>query len=433
MTTRVLARRLAEIAVDARTEAAVALHTVDTLAALAAGLEAQEGAAIGRFLGEGDAASTAAAMAAVIRFTECDDIEVPSCLTPGCIAVPVAGEFAPDPRSYVRAVEAGYATGLCLARAVGGAAILARGVWPTLFAAPAIAAATAAAALDLDEETTAQALAIAIAGNSGRAGQPGGNPSGRWLAIGEATLKGVRAVMAARAGFGGDPALLSPEWLAAQSSAELAAPEHLEALPEHAVASVGLKPFVAARQGMNAIEAFSAMLADGLQPASVLSVEVELPPDAVPVVSRSLDPGKRLSTIAHLGLQLGIAAFERDRLFDVARAHPFDARTIAFAAKVTVRPESALAAEAGHSFPARVIVKTADGFSERRCAVLPGDAPLATLQRKIEGLGVAGALGGLASALRNGDAIDDERTRVHAALKARLGGENESRGFVRLA
>ncbi len=78
---------------------AIGLHTADTLAVLHAALKAREGAAIARFFGEGDEATRAAGMAAVIRFTECDDIHVPSCMTAGAIVIPVALAFAPTARA----------------------------------------------------------------------------------------------------------------------------------------------------------------------------------------------------------------------------------------------------------------------------------------------------------------------------------------------
>ena len=302
--------------------AAIGLHTADTLACLTAGLKAREGERIARFFG-GDEATRAAGMAAVIRFTECDDIHVPSCMTAGSIVIPVALTFAQDSQSYARAVEAGYAVGLAFAQSVGGVAALAQGVWPALFAAPAAAAVTASVAMKCDRAVTASALGLALAGCSGRAGRPGGWPSGRWFVFGEATLKGIRAALAALQGFRGDIDLISEAWLRQQTAPELAAFEHLKGLVEGAVAQVGFKPYVAARQGANAIQAFVTLLDQGLAPDTIERVDVFLPAAATGIVKRPLDSGSRLSTIAHLGLQLGIAAYERDRLLDIERTRPF--------------------------------------------------------------------------------------------------------------
>ena len=352
---------------------AIGLHTIDTLAVLHAALKAREGAAIARFFGEGDEATRAAGMAAVIRFSECDDIHVPSCMTAGAIVIPVALTFAQDSQSYARAVEAGYAVGLAFAQSVGGVAALAQGVWPALFAAPAVAAVTTSVAMNGDRATIANALALAMAGASGRAGRPGGWPSGRWLVFGEAALKGMRAALAAAHGFGGDTDLLSETWLRQQTAPELAEIELLNGLIEGAVAQIGFKPFVAARQGANAIQAFLSLLDRGLAPDAIERVEVSLPPEATGIVKRPLDPANRLSTIANLGLQLGIAAYERDRLLDIERTRSFKPDSLALAHKVVIAAGDKFLGRGGPSWPAQVRAHTPQGMMEAECTVLPGD------------------------------------------------------------
>lgn len=351
----------------------IGLHTLDTLAVLAAGLKTHEGGRIARFFAGDDEATRAAGMAAVVRFTECDDIHVPSCMTAGAIVVPVALTFAQDCQSYARAVEAGYAVSLAFAQSVGGVAALAQGVWPALFAAPAAAAVTTSVAMRCDRSVIASALGLALAGASGRPGRPGGWPSGRWFVFGEATMKGVRAALAASQGFGGDVDLVSEDWLRQQTAPELANFEQLKGLIEGAVAQVGFKPFVAARQGANAIQAFINLLDDGLAPEAITRVEVSLPSEATGIVARPLDLANRLSTIAHLGLQLGIAAYERDRLLDIDRGRSFKPETLAFATKVTVTADDTLISRGGPSWPARVRAHTGRRAVETQCGVLPGD------------------------------------------------------------
>ena len=374
---------------------AIGLHTADTFAVLSAGLKAREGERIARFFSGGDEAMRAAGMAAVIRFTECDDIHVPSCMTAGAIVIPVALAFAVDSQSYARAVEAGYAVGLAFAQGVGGVRALAQGVWPALFAAPAVAAVTASVAMKCDRAVTASALGLAMAGASGRAGRPGGWPSGRWLLFGEATLKGIRAALAALQGFRGDIDLISESWLRQQTAPELADTEHLSGLVEGAVAQVGFKPYVAARQGANAIQAFVTLLDQGLAPDTIGRVEVFLPKVATGIVTRPLDPANRLSTIAHLGLQLGIAAFERDRMLDIERARPFKPESLAFADRVTVTADDALLSRGGPSWPARVRAHTRNGVVEAYCDVLSGDPhdkhQAQRVKRKREHLGIVDA------------------------------------------
>ncbi|WJR69123.1 MmgE/PrpD family protein [Neorhizobium sp. CSC1952] len=364
----------------------VNLHTVDALVCLAAGAGAKEASSLLAFYretGAGDAISSAAGASAVIRFTEWDAIHVPSCATPDAMAVPAALAFAQDYGTYVKAVVAGHSVGVALSEAVGGVSALPE-TWPGLFAAPAAAAVSVAIALDLSEERVAQALVLAMAGSSGRNGRPSGMPSARWLVIGEATSKGIRAALAAKAGVKGDLDLLSPAWMKGQAAAAGA----LEAkrIDPMAIARVGVKPFVSARQGMNAIQAFSSLLHKGLDPDAIETVRVFLPPVAVPVVGRPLDTEDRLATIAHLGLQLGIAAYEPPRLMDVDRSRPFDGNALDLARRVTVTADDGLPVE---GWPARVVVSEK---GQTREAVWPqnSDENLhSALDRKLESLPMA--------------------------------------------
>jgi len=364
----------------------VTLHTADALACLAAGAGATEGASLLAFYretGAGDAVSSAAGASAVIRFTEWDAIHVPSCATPDAMAVPAALCFAQDVSTYVKAVAAGHAVGVAFSEAVGGVSALPE-TWPGLFAAPAVAAVSAAIALGLSDDEVAQALVLSMAGISGRNGRPSGMPSARWLVIGEATLKGIRAALAAKAGIKGDLDLLSPGWMKGQAASAVALDaSHLDPA---AIARVTAKPFVSARQGINAIQAFSSLLQKGLDPADIENVQVFLPPVAVPVVSRPLAAEDRLSTVAHLGLQLGIAAFEPVRQMDVDRGRPFGADALAFAKRVTVSAEESLS---GEGWPARVVVSQKGQTREAIWPQSSGEAAQQVLDRKIASLPAA--------------------------------------------
>ncbi|MDQ0134889.1 2-methylcitrate dehydratase PrpD [Neorhizobium galegae] len=385
-------------------------HTVDALVCLAAGAGATEGSSLLAFYretGARDALSSAAGASAAIRFTEWDAIHVPSCATPDAMAVPAALIFAQDHAVYVKAVAAGHAVGVALSEAVGGVSALPE-TWPGLFAAPAVAAVSAAIALSLSGEQVAQALVLSMAGSSGRNGRPSGMPSARWLVIGEAVLKGIRAALAAKAGIKGDLELLSPGWMKGQAAAAVALePAHVDPL---AIARVGMKPFVSARQGVNAIQAFRHLLEKGVDPGAVDSVEVFLPPVAAPVASRPLMAEDRLSTIAHLGLQLGIAALEPARLTDVDRSRPFNAEVLAFAELVTITADETLA---GEGWPARVVLtekgQTREGIWTQAC----GEDAQAMLGRKIESLPAKTArqLQRLEAALADADAAAVQEAR----------------------
>lgn len=317
----------------------VGLRVADALLCLHAGALVPEGEALrGFYQPVGSSPQlVAAAAAATIRMTEWDDIHVASCVTAGAVAVPVALAFAPSDERFVEAMCAGYAIGIGLGTAIGGVRAL-PDTWPGLLAASAIAAVTTATALGLSLKQRAHALVMALAGASGRNGRPSGFPSARWLSIGEATLKGVRAAHAAAHGYKGDLDLLSAQWLRAQN---LEAPGWQPPDPM-AIASSGLKPFVAARQGMTAIVAFERLLEQGFDLDEIADIDVAVPPEAVPVLARPLQTDDRLSRIAHLGLQFAQLALDPASAVDVRRDGPISAPVLAFASRVRISADARL-------------------------------------------------------------------------------------------
>src|SRR5258708_5337121 len=117
----------------------IEFHVADTVAAFLAGIRTREGQALA-CLGKGrtDVADLSSLAAAVVRLTECDDIHLASCITPGSVVVPVALALAGNCSMavFARAIAAGYAAGITFGLAIGGTKALAEGVWPTLCAAP---------------------------------------------------------------------------------------------------------------------------------------------------------------------------------------------------------------------------------------------------------------------------------------------------------
>ncbi len=192
------------------------LRTADVTAAFVAGLNTADGRALAQFYA-GDAPGLAAisAVCAIARQSECDDIELSSCVTPGAVVIPVAlGCAQAQPASVIEtAIARGYEAGIICGRALGGAKALPK-VWPTLIAAPLMAAVTTSFLRGHDREQLLHAMALSLAGINGRAGRPSGAPSGRWLVFAEAVAKGIRAADAAGAGFRGDPELYDFELVA---------------------------------------------------------------------------------------------------------------------------------------------------------------------------------------------------------------------------
>src|SRR5260221_3454068 len=67
------------------------LHVKDTVAAFFAGVRTNEGQALGQLFGRWvDLSERIAAAASIARLSECDDIHLPSCVTPGAVVVPIA-------------------------------------------------------------------------------------------------------------------------------------------------------------------------------------------------------------------------------------------------------------------------------------------------------------------------------------------------------
>jgi hypothetical protein len=69
----------------------IVLHVYDTIAAFLTGLDTADGHALRRLYAYGEFAPAAAAIS---RLSECDDIHLASCVTPGAAVVPVVLEFA---------------------------------------------------------------------------------------------------------------------------------------------------------------------------------------------------------------------------------------------------------------------------------------------------------------------------------------------------
>lgn len=339
----------------------VDLHVMDSVAAFLAGVRTKEGEALSELYGgRADIFERIAAVAAIARLSECDDIHLASCVTPGAVVVPVAlalgGNRSED--DFNPAVAAGYAAGLRLGMAIGGARALARGVWPTLLAAPLMAAVTASCLHGHDRDQLAHAMALALAGTSGRLGRPAGTRSGRWFLLGEAVSKGLRASEAAGCGFRGDLSLLSELWLAAQAGHDAIDFGAFASSSPASIKDVGYKPFPIARQGANAVVALQNLLSKGLVPQSIGAVEVFVPAMNVALLNRPVLDDDRLSRLSNIGFQLACAALAPEMLYDPERAgRPADP-ILEFAGRVSVSPASDLEAYLPHRWATRVVVNT---------------------------------------------------------------------------
>ncbi|MBI3707705.1 MAG: MmgE/PrpD family protein [Proteobacteria bacterium] len=371
MALEVLAERIAAFAPSSLPLDALGLRVLDTVAALFSGAATEEGRALARVHSIGawrlgdrssggiDPAAVSAA-AGTIRLTEIDDIHLETCITPSAAILPpalaLAAAHGTAPAAAARAVTVGYDVLFRYGRLLGGAAALARGIWPTLAAAPLGAAATTAALLRLPAERTAHALRLALLRSVSRVGQTVPPLPGRWYLVGEAVADGLKAAFAAAAGLITDPSL--DAGLLPDSAAErLAAP-----IDPMAALAISAKPFCTSRQAANGVVAFRALVdRHALRPEQIAAIEVEVPGAYLGMLNRPADPANRLSLISSQGMQIAAAILCPDMLDDVARGTAPSPELIAFAAKVKVRAGADLDREYPMRWPSRVTIALAGG------------------------------------------------------------------------
>ena len=347
----------------------IQLHMQDTLAAFVVGLRTQDGQALARRY-RGRAGDFSAAATAISRLSECDDIHLGSCVTAGSIAIPVALGLAKNRSEgeVHRAIAAGYAAGLGLGSAIGGIKALASGVWPTLLAAPLMAAVTASLLNRSNHEQFTNTIAHALSGANGRVAQLVGT---RWQLIADAVTGGIRAADAAGIGSHIGQSLLSNDWLAAQAGHDDIDISGLES-PTASISQVGFKPFPIARQGGNAVIAFQRVLSRGLDPSRIATIEVYVPPLNSALLRRPVVDGDRLSRLANLGFQLACAGLAPEMLRDPERSGPH-MRLIEFAQRVSVNTTSDFESVMPERWPARVVVSAGKERFEETVTHAPFD------------------------------------------------------------
>jgi 2-methylcitrate dehydratase PrpD len=366
------------------------LHVIDIVGAWVASLPTAEGAALLRWratLGEGLVPGSVpqlrrdvATHCALARLSEIDDIHLASTTTPGAIVVPGAVAIAAvrrnrDPAALAAAMMAGYEVMVRFARAIDGASILYRGIWPTYFAAPLGIAAVAGRLLGLDARQAAHALALALVRSAPGVGHHNASTTSRWLAVGQAAEAGLVAAFAAGAGFTSDLGLLDGGFL----------PGIYDLKPDPAVLAEGLgerfrlgevsfKPWCAARQTMAATQAMIEIVGSGIAVDSITRVKAFVPPPHRRMIDHGVTVGDRASFLTSLPYRLALAALAANAARHVDQSPtevPDDVR--AFMDRITVEPDERLLTDFPSLWPARVEVVTASGHHERVVTHVPGD------------------------------------------------------------
>jgi 2-methylcitrate dehydratase PrpD len=140
-----------------------------------------------------------------------------------------------------------------------------------------------------------------------------------------------------------------------------------------------MKPFCTARQGLAATQAFIDLLDGGLDPRSIERISVFTPPAYAGMIAQGVNPASRTSGFVSVGFQMGLAACHRAHLWDLDRASVMnDPQVLDLVRRVTVEPDSALAADFPRRWPARIEVHAAGQVETRTLLIAPGDpeAPL---------------------------------------------------------
>ena len=352
--------RWAENLASAQAPAEIAdLHIRDTLAASFRGLMTADGTSIAEVYAARSQTSDSVTggIAAIARLSECDDIHLASCVTPGAAVVPVALMLARDnPSLLLRAIAAGYAAGVMLGRAIGASKALSAGIWPSLLAAPVMAAVAASVAHSITPKEMARAMASALDISDGRpTGRP--QPYRRWSLFGGAVTAGISRPDIVLEGYAEgrtpDLGLLTESWLRKMAGHDAVDMRVFEG-PVPALSETGFKPFPIARQALNAVAAFGRLLDHGLAPEEIESVEVFVPAQNLALLQRPVE-NNRLTRLCNIGFQLACMALAPEALDDPERAATPE--LLAFAARVNARADDTLNVHLPDRWPARIEVK----------------------------------------------------------------------------
>ena len=381
-------------------------HLTDTLVAAVAGNLTTEGRALRSLYPQPTPMDAIGMQAAIIRHTEIDDIHLLSCTTPSSVTVPAALSLARDgdcdPEQVASAIWIGTELMTRLGAAIEGPKILYRGIWPTYLAAPLGAAAIAARLWRLSEEQTAHALSLALMLMSGRAGRFHGKIPGRSVILAIAVTGGLRAAAAAQRGVGGDPDLLDGPWL--KDAHGLAADVNVltgRLGTDNVYQQLSLKPFCSAKQSIAAIEAFIALLGDGIDANAITKVRIRVPPPYLRMISMKAELGVRSSTLVSAAFQLGLAACRRERLYDIERNDILREEAARhFSEKVEIIADEGLLGPFPRAWPAEVEVEAGGTIARKRVVEALGDPsrPLDDTEIAYKAEQVLSRLGGAPSA-----------------------------------
>src|SRR6476620_214229 len=309
---------------DERARADARLHAADLIGAWIAACGTAEGRALMAFRKDADALGDRLAInVALARLSEIDDIHLGAMITPGAIVVPSALTIAaslPDVEAgdIAAAIVVGYEAMIRLGAAIDGPSVLFRGLWPSYFAAPFGAAAVAARLFRLDGRQTANALSAALIMAAPGTGHHAAPTTMRWLVVGHAASRGLQAALAAGAGFTSDVKIAEGDFLKNIFGITPNAALLGGGTGEPALSQTSFKPWCAARQTMGATQALREILADGVEPQSILRIGVAVLPPHLKMIDHGVTAGDRFSHLTSVQYQMAVAALAPDLAYGLS-------------------------------------------------------------------------------------------------------------------
>jgi 2-methylcitrate dehydratase PrpD len=392
---------------------ALRLHAADILGAWIAAHATEEGQRLIAYrndlaaaTGVPNALDDIGVSCALARLSEVDDIHIGAMITAGAVAVPAAfGMLGAvkgcERRDLAPAILAGYEAMARMGRTINGPENHFRGIWTSYFAAPFGAAAVAARMLTLNETQTAHALALAVTMCAPSAGDQETPSTTRWWSFGQAVRNGISAALAVRSGFTADLNILRSKLLPGVFgiTPDLVAMSGASDQPP-ALSDVSFKPWCAARQTMPATQALRELIADGVSPDDIASVQAYVVPLHLKMIGQPVEKVDRGSFMKSLSYQMAIAALAPQHRFDLRPAATMPTPEIRdFMARVTVIADQNLMMSYPKQWAARIVVETRDGARHERAIVaIPGDPgrPIekAQLALKFEQVVSAAGVGG---------------------------------------
>ncbi|MDB4443826.1 MmgE/PrpD family protein [bacterium] len=324
------------------------------------------------------------------RMTEIDDIHLHSCTTPGSIIVPTAlmsAYYAGESGKRVfEGILAGYDVMTRLGASVNGPEILYRGIWPTYLCGAICAATIGSKIFGLNKEQIKHALAISLTMSTGMAGKIMTGLTSRWLTLGGAVQNGLKASLAAEAGFAGDTAILDGPFASAYGL-DLDPDILLGGLGEKfRIEEISMKPHCTARQALSPTEAFRWLInTHQINAEEIEDIQVTIPQQYSQMIDRPNFPEARMPSIVSVQYQMALAAFYEEDLYDLRRINLRDEEKIhAFIKKVHVESSPDYTALFPQKWPGKITLRASGKIYEHEVLSPKGDPELPLAWSEVE-------------------------------------------------